>query len=103
MRDFPKWLNTKQDYLNCLNLYPDETKKSLQELLDSRFSWFPVRELTEGETVAESNTYKVVESKDEETQETKRVLYELKEDEHARLFLLGFTVEEVNGLINNSL
>lgn len=100
MRDFPKWLNTKQDYLNCLKDFPEKTKTALQELLTDRFSWFPVRELTEGETVAESNTYKVVESKDEETRETKRVLYELKEDEHARLFLLGFTVEEVNGLID---
>jgi hypothetical protein len=100
IRDFPKWLNTKQDYLNCLKDFPEKTKTTLQELLTDRFSWFPVRELTEGEAVAESNTYKVVESKDEETQETKRVLYELKEDEHARLFLLGFTVEEVNGLIN---
>ena len=34
MRGFPKYLNTKQDYLNCLTDYPKETKAALQELLE---------------------------------------------------------------------
>jgi len=93
MRDFPKWLNTKQDYLNCLNLYPDETKKSLQVLLDSRFNWFPVRELTENEQGITDETHKIVEFENERSQ------YELLEDSNARIFQLGFTVEEVQALI----
>ena len=102
MRDFPKWLNTKQDYLNCLEAFPEKTKQVLQELLTSRFCWFPIRELSEGEAGAESDTYKVIENKDEETQTIKRIQYELKEDENARLFLLGFTVDEINEIIKRS-
>ena len=93
MRDFPKWLNTKQDYLNCLNLYPDETKKSLQELLDSRFNWFQTAILADNEQGITDETHKIVEFENERSQ------YELLEDSNARIFQLGFTVEEVQALI----
>ncbi len=93
MRDFPKWLNTKQDYLNCLNLYPDETKKSLQVLLDSRFNWFQTAILADNEQGITDETHKIVEFENERSQ------YELLEDSNARIFQLGFTVEEVQALI----
>ena len=93
MRDFPKWLNTKQDYINCLNLYPDETKKSLQVLIDSRFTWFQTAILADNEQGITDETHKIVESENERSQ------YELQEDSNARIFQLGFTVPEVQALI----
>lgn len=102
MRGFPKELNTKQDYLNCIEKYPNETRQALQTLLDSRFSWFRVRELDDGEEAPEGDNYRVVEEKDgmDPEAETKRILEELREDPNALLFLRGFTVEEVQELIN---
>ena len=32
-------LQTKQDYLNCLAMNPQEGKEELKLLLDSRFTW----------------------------------------------------------------
>ena len=93
MKGFPQFLNTKQDYLNCLNLYPDETKKSLQELLDTRFNWFQTAVLAEEEQGITDENHKVVESENE------RLQYELQEDSNAKIFQLGFSVSEVQILI----
>lgn len=97
MRDFPKHLNTKQDYLNLLKDFPEQTKKALQGLLENRFEWFVVRKLDEGEVIADSETLKIVESK--EGEEVKKYLYEYKEDSNANLFRLGFTIDEVKTLV----
>lgn len=92
MRGFPKFLNTKQDYLNCLTMFPEETKKALQTLLDNRFNWFDVAILEED--VAElAVNQRIIETDGE------KMLQEEKEDPNARIFLLGFTVEEVEELI----
>lgn len=92
MRGFPKFLNTKQDYLNCLTMFPEETKKALQTLLDNRFNWFDVAILEEEVTELAENQ-RIIEADGE------KMLQEKKEDPNARIFLLGFTVEEVEGLI----
>jgi hypothetical protein len=91
MNDFPKWLNTKQDYINCLKDYPDQTKAALKDLLDSRFSWVMTK-ILDGEGITD-DTHKVIETESECSQ------YELLEDSNARMFQLGFTVEEIEGLI----
>lgn len=92
MRGFPKFLNTKQDYLNCLTMFPEETKKALQMLLDNRFNWFDVAILEEEPTELGVNQ-RIIEADGE------KMLQEQKEDPNARIFLLGFTVEEVEELI----
>lgn len=92
MRGFPKFLNTKQDYLNCLTMFPEETKKALQTLLDNRFNWFDVAILEEDVTELAVNQ-RIIEADGE------KMLQEEKEDPNARIFLLGFTVEEVEELI----
>lgn len=65
MRDFPRWFNTKQDILNALTDYPEQTKEYIVKLLTDRFIW------TENNGV-----------------------FTLIEDPQARLFVLEFTVEE---------
>lgn len=92
MRGFPKFLNTKQDYLNCLTMFPEETKKALQTLLDNRFNWFDVAIIEEDVTELAVNQ-RIIETDGE------KMLQEEKEDPNARIFLLGFTVEEVEELI----
>jgi len=48
MRGFPKWFNVKQDVLNALAEYPEETKAFLQRCLDERFSWLVTKKLDDG-------------------------------------------------------
>ena len=91
MRGFPKHLNSKQDYLNCLSDYPAETKVELQRLLDSRFVWQDTA-IIENEGITD-DTHRVIETEDGKIQQ------ELVEDINAEIFRLGFTVEEVEELI----
>lgn len=93
MRGFPKFLNSKQDYLNCISAFPEETKKELQILLDTRFSWFDVA-IIEDEGLMD-NTHRVI--ADDEGVKTQQIL---REDSNARIFMLDFAVEEVEELIN---
>lgn len=96
MKGFPKFINSKQDVINLLPEYPSETKQFLQGLLDSKDNWFFVADIAENEGINDA-THKVVENtKDDVTTYAK---YELKEDEKAYIFKLGFTVDEVKELI----
>lgn len=89
MRGLPKFFNTKQDYLNCLSEFATETKAELQKLLDYRFSWFDVAILEDPATGIEDDTHRVIENMQQE----------YREDPNARIFQLGFTVEEVEELL----
>ena len=102
MRGIPKVFGTVQDVENCLALAPQATKARLQELLETRFAWFSVRRLEEGEAGLEDETHKII-SKPGETGEEgpeerpeERWQYELQEDPHAALFRIGLTAEMVN-------
>lgn len=92
MRGFPKYLNTKQDYLNCLKDYPQETKAKLQDLLDTRFVWRDTAIIEVGGIMDE--THRVIDTEDGE-----KIQQEYVEDERAELFRLGFTVKEVEELV----
>ena len=94
MQGFPKYLNTKHDYLNCLQDFPEDTKKELQNLIDSRYSWTITKVLAENDTGVTDNTHKVIENNGEKLQ------YEYVEDNNAKIFKLDFTVDDVEGLIN---
>jgi hypothetical protein len=101
MRGFPAQFATKQDYFNCLTLYPEETKAALSRLLADRYTWEKTKELdavTDGIT---DETHRVIAQKktDEETGEKAYVQLEKVEDKNAALFRLGFTAGEVQKLI----
>lgn len=94
----PKHYNTKQDFINTKDLFPEETKKRLQELIDGRFAWFIT-----GNTTLESgitdDTHRVIEDKQMNSDEVKYIQMELKEDPNALLFTMGWTVFEAETFI----
>lgn len=93
MYKIPQELNTKQDYLNCLQDFPQETKHRLQALLDDRFRWTQTGILLSANEGLTDEIHEVVSLEDEHFQ------LEFVEDTNARIFLLGFSVEEVEELL----
>ena len=91
-------LNTKQDYINYLEINPEAAKEELQELLTSRYSWMDkdVVDVESGLAYAIDDTHRVIGDEDEQIYQ----VYE--EDMTAKLFILGFTVKEVEELINEN-
>ncbi len=84
-------LNSKEDYLWAVkNLKEEEWKPILQGLLDTIEDWFMVSK----EAYKKDNpNYKEVESQD------KIYYYEKRQNLNAKLFRLGFTVEEVKKIL----
>ncbi|WP_208441945.1 hypothetical protein [Bartonella raoultii] len=104
MIDYPEHLNSKQDYLNMLSFDKEETVRRLKDLLETRFYWVFVKELSDGEEGIEDDRHKVclttqMPSDLKGNFVAKRCQYELQESEYAPLFHLGFSVEEVEQLI----
>ncbi|WP_375680639.1 MULTISPECIES: hypothetical protein [unclassified Bartonella] len=104
MIDYPEHLNSKEDYLNMLSFDKVETVRRLEMLLATRFYWFFVKELSEGEEGVEDDTHKVFLTTTMPFDLNgdfveKRCQYELQESEYAPLFQLGFGVDEVEQLI----
>ena len=64
MRGFPKYINTKADLDNLINLYPQETKDYVQTLIDTKDNWFPIELIGDG---LEDDTHKIY--VDQETKE----------------------------------
>lgn len=97
MRGLPKHFNSKQDYLNCLQdtELKAGAKADLQRLLDNRYVWVDTAILEASETGVTDSTHRVIDGEDVKIQQ------ELQEDERAELFALGFTVQEVEDLIND--
>lgn len=89
-------LNTKQDYLNYLSFYPEKAKKELQLLLDTRYIWQTTAVLNDSAAGVEDDTHRVIGEAGERMQQ------QLIEDENAKLFIIGFTVEEVKEILNNA-
>lgn len=102
MRGCPRTFATKQDYLNGIATYPEETKAELRRLIAGRFEYVPTGELADGEDGIVDDTHQVVtqQETDPETGKTveRRVQLEMRESGNARLFRLGFTVEEAEML-----
>lgn len=102
MKGFPKHLNSKKDYLYIRKNFDRELwLPEYQKLLDSRFDWFFVSELESKEQGIEDETHKIVETTDTETQTIKYSQYEWKENPTAKIFRIGFTVNEVETLMQD--
>ena len=104
MRGCPRTFATKQDYLNGIETYPEETKAELRRLIAGCFEFVPVKELAAEEQGVEDENHQIMESTetDSETgkQVQKRIQLEKRESENARLFRLGFTLEEAEKLVS---
>lgn len=100
MRNFPKHLNTRYDVEYCLQNYPEETRAFLAQKLAEVKQWQVTGKLAEGDAGITDETHKVVEVKDQATQEVKeRYQYEYKDDLNCELFRLGYTVKEVEDIL----
>ena len=97
MLGFPKHLNSKADYLFIKNTFPREKwETTFKASLDERLQWFNVGKITD--TGLTDSTHKVITN--DMNGETVKYQYELREDQNCSLYRLGFTVEEVEGIIN---
>jgi hypothetical protein len=106
MRGKPKFLNTKQDYYNVLEI-PDaimskaEKKQVFLDLLANVNDWIVVGPVEKGKGI-EDETHKVVASEPMvEGDEVTYTQFVFGKNEGARIFQLGFSVEEVNAIIEN--
>lgn len=103
MRGCPKSIETKQDYINSISLYPEETKTALRQLIADRFVFVRGAILQDGdEGITDASHCVITESEtNAETGESTTVRYQAEkaEDPNARLFRIGFTVDEAQKLI----
>ena len=100
MQGFPRYINTKQDVLNLIEDYPEQTKSFLQSLVDSKMAWLFTNTLADGDTGTTDSTHKVCELVDENDVVTERNQYELVEDNNGPIFRMGFaSVAEAEALI----
>ena len=100
MKGFPKHLNTRFDVEYCLEHYPEETKVFLVQKLTEIKQWLVTGKLAEDDAGITDETHKVVEVKDQATQEVKeRYQYEYKDDPNCGLFRLKYTREEVEVIL----
>lgn len=92
MRGFPKHFNTKQDVLNALALFPEETKAYIQTLLDTRKLWVQTEYTAPG---VEDESHYI------RTDEAGNVYQmEYQDDPNGDIPRLGFTVEELEAIVN---
>lgn len=95
MKGLPKSLNSKSDYMYVYNHMNENYYKPIfKALLDSKDAWFFVEELKDKNGIVD-DTHKVVEDEENKTFSQ----YELRENPNAKIFRLGFTVEEVQEII----
>lgn len=100
MNGYPKRLNSKKDYLYVRENFPREQwLPDFQALLDSYMDWFWVKDLESKDEGIEDETHKIVETQEMESEEVKYAQYELQENPTAKIFRIGFTVEEVEELM----
>ena len=99
MRGFPRFFETRQDFLNCIQEWPDETRAELRSLWQDRFSWGDERELEDGEEGVEDGTHRVVARPSPDGDGVARVQQELAVDSRARVYRMGFTDAEVRRLL----
>ncbi|MBR0098777.1 MAG: hypothetical protein IJP90_03580, partial [Treponema sp.] len=82
---------------------PEETKAELRRLIAGRFEFVQTGVLAEGEDGVEDESHKVLITQETDSEGRtfeKRVQFELREDANARLFRLGFTLEEAERLVS---
>lgn len=101
MKGYPKHLNTKDDYLYVKDNFPREQwVNDFQKLLDSRKDWITTGTVASVEAGVTDATHRVIPEYAENSAEpTSYAQQELQEIPTAKIFKLGFTVEEVQNII----
>lgn len=98
MDGYPKNLNTKQDYEYVRNHFSKEQwEGDFRDLLTSSKDWFNVGKIT-GNGVTD-DTHKVVVDEGIGGAPSATYQYELRENPDAKIFRIGYTVEEVEKIL----
>jgi hypothetical protein len=99
MRGFPKHLNTKADYEYVRTKFSEEQwGPAWQALQDSRFVWETTGIVALEKDGKTDDTHRTIAAQDEDGK-AEFHQQELTEDKNARLFRLGFTVEDVEKVL----
>ena len=99
MKGFPNHLNSKADYLNIKELFPESQWRPLfLDLLPSP-SWLVENKLELSKIGLSDDTHKVVEIKNSEGVVVENYQYCLKIDPNSKIFKLGFTVNEIEEIL----
>jgi hypothetical protein len=99
---YPKYLNTKEDYLYVKDNFPrEEWETDFQLLLDTRMAWLNVGQINPPEEGITDETHKVVTVGEDDMSmgPIQYYQYEYKEDPNCTLLRLGFTVVEVETIL----
>lgn len=100
MIGYPKTLNTKEDYEYVRANFPkEEWQGEFQNLLDTVYEWFNMDALADGDAGITDDTHKVTEDKREDMTTVTRTQWEYKENPDAKIFKLGYTVDEVKAIL----
>ena len=100
MRGFPKVLNSRQDYENVVNDfgYTAKVKRAYEGLLNTAEKYEFDKELAaESDRTGPAPEYKVM---TQEEEKEKIVQFKLVDNLNGKIFRLGFTVEEVQEVID---
>jgi glucose-6-phosphate isomerase len=99
-------LSTKQDFANNMAEYPVEGLQAYQNLYDARLNWFNQLDNEGNAIVVESieagvnnDTHRVIMSGGGMEEQPEFIQQELRLDLNALMFLKGFTVEELEGIL----
>jgi len=101
MRGFSKVLNSRQDYENIVSDfgYTEKVKRAYQGLLNTAEKYEFDKELAaESDRTGPAPEYKVMTQEEEGTE--KIVQFKLVDNPNGKIFRLGFTVEEVQEVID---
>lgn len=102
MRGIPKNYETKDDYINSLKLFPEETKQALQALIADRYMWKKgdkLSSVSDGVTDAAHIVLTEQETGSDGNPVTVYYQAEKVEDTNARLYRMGFTLAEAEELV----
>lgn len=96
MYGFPKVFSTKQDFYNVRDMYPEQTKDKLKELMEGIKIWVITGELAADASGVTDATHKVIETSKGEmgSEEKVKAQMELVEDANAEFYRMGWTKEE---------
>lgn len=109
MRGFPKYTDiaTKYDVENLKNIFPNETRAFLESLKADRFIWVDNGVIPAGGLGINDDTHKVVEvtnaNHDLSDEVNTKELHQLEkvEDPNARVFRMGYTLEQIDWLLES--
>ena len=100
MKGYPKYLNTKEDYLYVIKNFPKEVwRDDVQGLLDTMREWMNVKYLDNPSDGKVDDLHKVVEIATEDGS-IKYIQCVLRVNPRCKLYRLGFTEKQIKSFLN---